>query len=176
LVAVGEEIGHGAPNDGLGLNQMHGWAIGSLNTEGPLFFFVDDVAVYERQVVIDDFESGLPEGTDGDGIPVGFLTFRGASSISIATTDTPPATVPAATGANNVYAGDAQPVIDLLVAIDEAFAHAAIDRAIDADGDDARIRVAQRLADLADRQAGRGNYHTAIWLYGRSWRFATSAV
>ncbi len=54
--------------------------------------------------IVDDFESGLPSGTDGDGIPIGFNTFSDGSSVSIATTNSPPAPVPGAVVGNNVMA------------------------------------------------------------------------
>jgi hypothetical protein len=40
---IRKEIGNGAPNDGLDLSDMRGWAFGSLATSGPITFFVDDV-------------------------------------------------------------------------------------------------------------------------------------
>ncbi len=43
---VRKEIGNGAPNDGLGLFEMHGYAIGALNTDGPQVYYVDQVSVY----------------------------------------------------------------------------------------------------------------------------------
>jgi beta-glucanase (GH16 family) len=64
-------------------------------SEGPL--------VVPTQIV-DDFESGLPSGVDGDGIPIGFNTFSDGSPVSIATTSTPPAQVPGAAAGNNVMA------------------------------------------------------------------------
>ena len=39
---------------------------------------IDDVGPIEH--VIDDFESGLPSGTDANGVAIGFFTFQGASS------------------------------------------------------------------------------------------------
>ena len=54
--------------------------------------------------IVDDFESGLPSGTDGDGIPIGFNTFSDGSPVSIATTNSPPAPVPGAVAGNNVMA------------------------------------------------------------------------
>ncbi|MGH1489996.1 MAG: family 16 glycosylhydrolase [Acidimicrobiales bacterium] len=52
--------------------------------------------------IIDDFESGLPAGTDGDGVPVGFYTFQGAgSSIALSDPATPPAPELAAVGTPN---------------------------------------------------------------------------
>ncbi len=43
---VRKEIGNGAPNDGLGLFEMHGYALGTLNTGGPQVYYVDQVSVY----------------------------------------------------------------------------------------------------------------------------------
>ncbi len=43
---VRKEIGNGAPNDGLGLFQMHGYALGTLGTGGPQTFYFDQVAEY----------------------------------------------------------------------------------------------------------------------------------
>ena len=42
------DIGNGAPNDGLGLNEVHGWAIGILETGEPLVFYVDDVRLEDQ--------------------------------------------------------------------------------------------------------------------------------
>ena len=53
-------------------------------------------------VIVDDFENGLPFGSDGDGAPLGFYTFQGAgSSIGITTSATPPAPVLPAVGTPN---------------------------------------------------------------------------
>lgn len=41
-----KEIGNGAPNDGFQLTEVHGYAFGSLRTEGTQSFYIDDVAVY----------------------------------------------------------------------------------------------------------------------------------
>ncbi|MDJ0497924.1 MAG: carbohydrate binding domain-containing protein, partial [Acidimicrobiia bacterium] len=54
--------------------------------------------------IIDDFENGLPSGADGDGVPVGFMTFSDGSDVSIATTDAPPESVPDSAPGNNVMA------------------------------------------------------------------------
>jgi len=37
-----KEIGNGAPNDGLGLTEIHGWAFGTLNTSGNITFYIDN--------------------------------------------------------------------------------------------------------------------------------------
>ena len=57
--------------------------------------------------VIDDFESGLPAGTDPNGVSIGFVTFRDpSSSVEISTTAAPPASVPGAPDPNNVLKMD----------------------------------------------------------------------
>ena len=43
---IRKEIGNGAPNDGLGLFEMHGYALGTLGTGGPQTFYFDEVSVY----------------------------------------------------------------------------------------------------------------------------------
>ena len=57
--------------------------------------------------VIDDFEAGLPTGTDANGVGVGFITFNDPNStVAISTTATPPAPVPGAPDPNNVLKMD----------------------------------------------------------------------
>ena len=36
-----KETGNGAPNDGFGRFEVHGWAIGALDTGGPRTYYVD---------------------------------------------------------------------------------------------------------------------------------------
>lgn len=43
---VRKEVGNGAPNDGLGLFQMHGYAVGTLGTGGVRSYYLDDVSLY----------------------------------------------------------------------------------------------------------------------------------
>ncbi|MBW7882532.1 MAG: family 16 glycosylhydrolase [Caldilineaceae bacterium] len=54
--------------------------------------------------IVDDFENGLPSGTDANGLAIGFFTFSDGSPVAIATTDTPPAPVPGSVPGNNVLA------------------------------------------------------------------------
>jgi beta-glucanase (GH16 family) len=69
---VRKEIGNGAPNDGLGLFAMHGYAIGTLGTGGPRTFYFDDVARYgigEPPALAVNFaqqNTFIEEGTTGD--------------------------------------------------------------------------------------------------------------
>ncbi len=75
--------------------------------------------------IIDDFENGLPSGTDGDGVPIGFFTFSDGSPVSVATTNTPPAPVPGSAAGNNVLAltGD----VTAFAGVIHAFENAAVD-------------------------------------------------
>lgn len=57
--------------------------------------------------VVDDFEAGLPQGIDANGVSVGLVTFQDPnSSVAIATTAAPPAPVPGAADPNNVLKMD----------------------------------------------------------------------
>ena len=40
-----KEIGNNAPHDGLGLAEVHGWAFGSLQTRGPITYYLDDFSL-----------------------------------------------------------------------------------------------------------------------------------
>lgn len=90
----------GAPDDGFTLTEIWAWAIVLPNGADTVYF--DDVGLGLR--VIDDFESGLPFGVDGNGIPIGFFTFSDGSPIAIATTASPPEPVPGSSSGNNVLA------------------------------------------------------------------------
>jgi beta-glucanase (GH16 family) len=41
-----KEIGNGAPNDGLALNEVYGWAFGTMSTPGPVTYYFDNVALF----------------------------------------------------------------------------------------------------------------------------------
>ncbi|HEU5100153.1 MAG TPA: family 16 glycosylhydrolase, partial [Roseiflexaceae bacterium] len=41
-----KEIGNGAPNDGFGLTEVHGWALGSITTSSPQTYYVDKAMLY----------------------------------------------------------------------------------------------------------------------------------
>src|SRR5215212_6343054 len=41
-----KEIGNGAPNDGFGLTEVHGWAFGTIITPSPQIYYLDNVSVY----------------------------------------------------------------------------------------------------------------------------------
>jgi hypothetical protein len=94
----------GAPDDGFTLTEIWGWAI--VLPMGADIVNFDDFATGLR--IIDDFESELPNGTDGDGNSIGFYTFQGAgSTVAIGTAVTPPApTLPEAGEPNTVLQVD----------------------------------------------------------------------
>lgn len=100
-----KDIGNGAPNDGLNLTEVHGYAFGGFGSQ-PIdnSYYIDNVSLIQRVDVIDDFEDGLlPSGTDPYGIPVGYFTVAGGGgAIDIAITDTPPTPVPGAAAGNKV--------------------------------------------------------------------------
>jgi beta-glucanase (GH16 family) len=66
---VHKAIGNGAPNDGLTLEEVHGWAFGTLDTGGPRTYYIDDVAVTgtaelpELAVTFGASEYAVTEGT-----------------------------------------------------------------------------------------------------------------
>jgi beta-glucanase (GH16 family) len=93
----------GAPDDGFTLTEIWAWAI--VLPQGADTIYFDDFALQRR--IVDDFENGLPSGTDANGVPVGFYTFQGpGSAIAIATTFTPPSAVPGSAADNNVMQVD----------------------------------------------------------------------
>jgi hypothetical protein len=42
------EVGNGAPDDGFNLTSVHGWGIGTLDTNGPQTFYVDDFRLWQN--------------------------------------------------------------------------------------------------------------------------------
>ena len=103
-----KEIGNGAPNDGWNGLEVHAWAMGTTSTGGnEEMRYVDDFSLMTRVTVVDDFESGLPTGMDGDGLGIGFVTWQdgGSAPVMITTTATMDAAidpVPGKDGSNNV--------------------------------------------------------------------------
>ncbi len=84
------------------------------------------IAVEDPILVVDDMESGVPNGNDGDGVNVGWNTFQdAASTVSIATTDTPPAPRPDAGAGNSVLQLDAD--IEAFAGVTHSFSNATTD-------------------------------------------------
>jgi len=111
---VRKEIGNGAPNDGFGRDEVHGWAFGSLSTGGAdVTYYLDDVALIVRTTMVDDFESGLPSGEDAYGNGIGFVTwgdFWTGTTVAITTTlipDGDPLALPGQAGDNYLLQFDA---------------------------------------------------------------------
>jgi beta-glucanase (GH16 family) len=63
-------IGNGAPNDGLTLEEVHGWAFGTLGTGGPRVYYIDNVSLFgvaevpELAVTYSAPEYEVTEGAD----------------------------------------------------------------------------------------------------------------
>jgi tetratricopeptide (TPR) repeat protein len=54
-----KEIGNDAPNDGLGLSEVHGWAFGALNTGGSITYYIDDLEIQPVLAFSDWIGSGV---------------------------------------------------------------------------------------------------------------------
>ncbi len=93
----------GAPNDGLTLTEIYGWAVVLDGNVGTLH--IDELAL--ELPLIDDFESGLFSGSDSSGNAIGFVTFNDPNStVAISTTSTPPEQPLGAGSDNNVLQVD----------------------------------------------------------------------
>ena len=107
-----KEIGNGAPNDGFGRTEVHAWAFGTLATGGATTYYVEDVSLIVRTANIDDFESGLPTGLDGDGLGIGFITWGdtwNGTTVEISDTlvaEGAPLSLPCQSGATHVLKVD----------------------------------------------------------------------
>ena len=88
------------------------------------FGLLSDVAAL-APTIVDDFESGLPAGFDGDGNPIGFYTFSDGSPVAISVTDTPPAPVPGSDPGNFVL--DVYTDVILFAGLIHAFENGAVD-------------------------------------------------
>ena len=65
-----KDIGNGAPNDGLALTTVHGWALGTLATGGPRTYYVDNVQL----------ASSVPEPATLALLGAGLLMVMGAAA------------------------------------------------------------------------------------------------
>ena len=111
----------GAPNDGFTLTEIWAWAV--VLPVGSDTVYFDDFGL--GRILIDDFESGLPVGTDGNGISIGFFTFSDGSPVAISTTGAPPAPVPDKVGGNSVLQLDAN--VTAFAGFVHAFENATVD-------------------------------------------------
>lgn len=115
----------GAETFTLSLSNPSGAILGS-NTQATVTIQDDDFSLPDDAVTVDDFETGLPAGSDADGVGIGFLTFQdGNSSVSLATTDAPPEAVPASASGNQVLE------LALDVSVFAGFVHSFTNDAID---------------------------------------------
>ena len=104
-----KDIGNGAPNDGLTLTEMHGYAFGAFGSVpmGAQANYIDQFALVVRVTTVDDYElTTLPAGMDGSA-SIGWFTFNApAASAGITLTqtitDSPPEPVPGQDTPNTV--------------------------------------------------------------------------
>jgi len=74
-----KDVGNSAPNDGLNLTEVHGYAIGAYGSVdmGTHTYYVDNFGLLIRTTGVDDFErSTLPTATIPTQIPIGYYTFN----------------------------------------------------------------------------------------------------
>ena len=96
------------------------------NAQTTLTIEDNDFTVPSDADVFDDFEDGLPTGNDGDGVAIGFVTFQdGNSTVSLSTTQAPPAPVPGSSEGNSVLE------LDLNVSVFAGFIHSFENEAVD---------------------------------------------
>lgn len=114
----------GAPDDGFTLTEIWAWAIVLPNGADTVYF--DDFALGKQ--LVDDFESGLPAGTDGDGNLIGFYKFEGPGAIfTYNTSSTPPMPVPGAPSGNTVLQLDSNVPAGSWGGVVHAFENTAVD-------------------------------------------------
>ena len=82
---VRKDVGNGAPNDGLTLQKVHGWAFGALGTGGARIYILDDSVLFgvaevpERAVTVSAAEYVITEG-DTARVTVSLTRGRGAAA------------------------------------------------------------------------------------------------
>ncbi|UZN04354.1 carbohydrate binding domain-containing protein [Cellulomonas sp. S1-8] len=102
-----KNVNNGAPDDGLGLTEVHGLAIGIEQTAARAtpVLWLDDLALVEHQDVVLDFEQPLVTGSTATP-PVGWVTASGAGNDPVLdrVTTAPAGTRPGAADGNHVLA------------------------------------------------------------------------
>ncbi|MDM8530345.1 CIA30 family protein [Anaerolineales bacterium HSG25] len=127
-----KNIGNGAPNDGFDGTQMHGWAFGTLGSNGPQTHYLDNITLFKRVTPIDNFDDGkLPSGKDGNNLDIGFVTWKDTNTMTtVAITTTIVATnssmtMPNQTGPNPVLKMDSNVITE--AGFTHAFENSAVD-------------------------------------------------
>jgi len=124
-----KDVGNGAPNDGLTLSAMHGWAFGITAAATERTFYLEDVSLTVPETVLDEFEyAELPSGTDPNGVGIGFTAYggNGGGSYASLTAAAPADTRPGAEDGTQVLQLDANV---------PGGAWAGVSRGFDADGE-----------------------------------------
>jgi beta-glucanase (GH16 family) len=94
----------GAPDDGLTLTEMWGYAFGFPAGVGAHTNYIENTGLMMRTTVVDDYATGLPTGIDGFGNAIGFMTWGSAVNTFLTTTQvisTSPLAFPLPLGGNN---------------------------------------------------------------------------
>ena len=60
-------IGNGAPDDGLNLTEVHGWALGAVTTSGPVTWYADDAQVFGTRPLALSFDRPIFDVDEGAG-------------------------------------------------------------------------------------------------------------
>jgi len=86
-----KSIGNGAPDDGLNLNEVHGWAVGAITTDGEVTWSLDDAQVWgERPLGVSFSSPIIPVAEDAGSIAVQVELTRTADDpvvVEVATSD-----------------------------------------------------------------------------------------
>ncbi|MBN2148481.1 MAG: family 16 glycosylhydrolase, partial [Anaerolineales bacterium] len=93
-----------APNDGLTLTEVWGYAFGFPVGVGAQTNYIENVGLKMETLVVDDFATGVPMGTDSFGNTIGFMTWGNVTNTYITTTQvvsTSPLNFPLPLGGNN---------------------------------------------------------------------------
>lgn len=76
----------GAPDDGLTLTEVWGYAIGFPANAGERRHYLDNIGLMVRTRIVDDFNNGLPQGFDSYANAVGFVVWGDAPNTALTTT------------------------------------------------------------------------------------------
>jgi hypothetical protein len=99
-----KDIGNGAPDDGFNLNEVHGWAFGSLNTGGSnVTYYLDNVMVYGNTDMVTICENGSYKicGATAENGTI-LWTHDGTGTLTDETTPTPTYQASSTDGGNEV--------------------------------------------------------------------------
>lgn len=120
--------------------------------------------------LVDDFEGGLPTGIDSNGILIGFFIFETNGTVRIATTSTPPVSVPGVTAGNTVLQMDVETTS--FAGFVHVFANAAVDTLAPRDWSSYGAMTFwlygnntgnEMYIDVLDNRGGSSSYPFEVW-------------